>query len=157
MAPSPSSGLRRPAPLLAVEAAVDQANHGARALRVRGPVVPVGLAQAFVAAGAPDAVLDHDALPREGPVVGFVLLRLLLPTRLASRRRAAPMQFVDARIALVAPDAALGRHAFAQPAARQQRDVGCRPRTLSDTSTIFPVSGSTATWTFTVCAFFLPE
>ncbi len=31
MAPSPSSGLRRPAPLLAVEAAVDQPNHGARA------------------------------------------------------------------------------------------------------------------------------
>jgi len=31
MAPSPSSGLRRPAPWLAVEAAVDQPNHGARA------------------------------------------------------------------------------------------------------------------------------
>ena len=27
---------------------------------------------------------------------------------------------------------------------------------VSDTSTILPVSGSTATWTFTVCAFFLP-
>jgi len=79
MAPSPSSGLRRPVPLLAVEAAVHQTNHGARAFRVLGPMVPVHLAQAFVAAGASDAVFDHDALPCEGPVVGFVLLRLLLP------------------------------------------------------------------------------
>jgi len=71
MAPSPSSGLRRPVPLLAVEAAVDQPNHGARAFRVFSPVVPVGLGQAFVATRTPDAMLDHDALPREGPVVGL--------------------------------------------------------------------------------------
>ncbi len=44
MAPSPLSGLRRPVPLLAVEAAVDQAAHSARALRVLGAVVPVHLA-----------------------------------------------------------------------------------------------------------------
>ncbi len=31
MAPSPLIGLRRPVPLLAVKAAVDQAGHGARA------------------------------------------------------------------------------------------------------------------------------
>jgi len=41
MIPSPSIGLRRPVPLLAVEATVDQADHGARPLRVLGPVVPV--------------------------------------------------------------------------------------------------------------------
>ncbi len=96
MASSPLSGLRRPASLLVVEAAVHQTSHGAGALRVRGPVAPVDLAQAFVAAHPADAVPDHDALPREGPVVGFILLRLLLITRLAARRRAAPMQFVDA-------------------------------------------------------------
>ena len=104
MAPSPVSGLRRPAPLLAIEAAVHQADHSARALRVLGAVVPVYLAQAFVAARPSDAVRDDDALPREGPIVGFVFLRLLLIARLAPRRRATPMQFVDARIALVASE-----------------------------------------------------
>ena len=64
MAPSPVSGLRRPAPLLAVEVTVDQTNHGAHARRVRGAVVPVRLAQAFVATRAPDAVLDDDARAR---------------------------------------------------------------------------------------------
>jgi len=127
MAPSPVSGLRRPVPLLVVEAAVHQPNHGTRAFRVLGPVVPVHLAQAFIATRASDTVFDHDARPREGPVVGFVLFRLLLPARLAAWCRATPVQFVNARIALVASDTPLGRHAFAQPAARQQRDVGRRP------------------------------
>ena len=157
MAPSPSFRLGRPVPLLAVEATVDQAAHGARTLRVLGPVVPVRLAQAVVAAHPSDAMLDDDALPREGPIVRFVLLRLLLAARLAARRRAPLVQRVDARIALVTPDAALGGTCLHSPQRASSVMSAVGPGTLSDTSAILPVSGSTATWTFTVCAFFLPE
>jgi len=59
MAPSPVSGLRRPVPLLAVEATVDQTNHSARAFRVLGPVVPVHLAQAFVAVSLGPAEIGY--------------------------------------------------------------------------------------------------
>ncbi len=128
MAPSPVSGLCRPVPLLAVEAAVDQTNHGACALRVLGAVVPVRLAQAIVAPRAPTAVLDDDVLPREGPVVGFALLRLH-PDRAAcaaaSRRPRAACRCPDSPCR---PRCRPRGHARAQAATIEQREVGCRPR-----------------------------
>lgn len=90
MAPSPLIGLRRPVPLLAVKAAVDQAGHGARARGVCGPVVPVRLAQAVVAAHPSDALRDDAAFARAGPLIRVILRRLLLPTRLAPWRGVAP-------------------------------------------------------------------
>ena len=155
MAPSPVFRLGRSVPLLAVEAAVDQAAHGARARRVLGPVVPVRLAQALVAAHPSDPMLDDDALPREGPVGPLRPPPLLLPTRLAARRRAAPVQLVDAPIALSPPMLPSGGTRLHNPRRASSVMSAVGPGPLSDTSAILPVSGSTATWTFTVGAFFL--
>ena len=66
------------------------------------------------------------------------------------------VELADADVPQVTQSADTFRQACQEARLFQHRDISGRPGTLSATSTISPLSSSTAIWLFRVCCFFFP-
>src|ERR1700674_5517278 len=69
------------------EATIDQTGHRSDPQRMSPPMMPIHLRQRLVVSQPSDAMLHHDASPRERPIIIHVRLRTRLAPRLAARSR----------------------------------------------------------------------
>src|ERR1700687_2055300 len=111
------------------EATIDQTGHRSDPQRMSPPMMPIHLRQRLVVSQPSDAMLHHDASPRERPIIIQVRLRTRLAPRLAARSRpqSVGMQLVNAHIGQVTESADAGRQPVQDPRPFQQLEVPRRP------------------------------
>jgi hypothetical protein len=121
-------------------------------------MMPIRLGERLIASHPSNRVFHHNPSPGERPIVGDILRRTVFASRLATGRstQASRMQLANPDLCQITNRAQALWQSLQQLRLLQYGVSAVGPSTLSDTSTISPLSSSTATWLLRVCCFFLP-